>query len=56
MTGTSLVPLVFLFCSVFSSQALQTLLSANKVILALAALSAIVSILEDDEASPYQQL
>lgn len=46
--GASLFPLLLLGCSIFSSRLLIELMQANKLILSVAGLCALLSMLEDD--------
>lgn len=46
--GASLFPLLLLGCSIVSSQLLTELMQANKLILSVAGLCALLSMLEDD--------
>lgn len=46
--GAALFPLLMLGLSIFSARLMQELLSANKLILSVAGLVALLSLLEDD--------
>jgi F0F1-type ATP synthase assembly protein I len=51
--GIAIFPLFMLAISVFSNEALQSLLSSNKIILSVAGFVALFSILEDEFERPF---
>lgn len=53
--GIAIFPLFMLAISVFSNEALQSLLASNKIILSVAGLVALFSILEDEFEKPEIQ-